>query len=88
MAGVKINNLDNKLISTEQFFQKKKYLLKTNEDTVDRLNKIYGIKSIITIQGEEHNDNYVSNRLFESICEGYIGVSNNIIVKRIFKEAG
>ena len=86
MAGVKINNLDNKLISTEQFFQKKKYLLKTNEDTVDRLNKIYGIKSIITIQGEEHNDNYVSNRLFESICEGYIGVSNNIIVKRIFKD--
>ena len=46
---------------------------------------MYGVKAIIPIQGNEHNNNYISNRLIECICEGYIGVSNNIIVNRLIK---
>ena len=81
--GVNIN-MNHKLITQELFYNKKSSL-NSNEDTIERLNNLYGVKAIIPIQGNEHNNNYISNRLIECICEGYIGVSNNIIVNRLIK---
>ena len=73
------------LLIKEQFYDAKKNLMPSNEDTVDRLNTIYGVRQLFPIQGEEHFDNYISNRLIECICDGYIGISNNSIVTKLFK---
>jgi len=73
------------LLIKEKFYDAKKHVMPTNDDTVDRLNTIYGIRQLFPIQGEEHFDNYVSNRLIECICDGYIGISNNSIVTKLFK---
>jgi hypothetical protein len=73
------------LVITEKFYDSNKHLMSANEDTVDRLNAMYGIRQIIPIQGEDHFDNYISNRLFETISDGFIGISNNSIVTRLLK---
>lgn len=47
----------------------------------------YGIRGVLPIQGIEHNNNYISNRIFETLCNGYIIFTNNKIVKRYFHSA-
>jgi GR25 family glycosyltransferase involved in LPS biosynthesis len=80
-----VNELQNDIIKFEPFYNANKHLLKVSEDSFERLNDKYSISAFFPIQGSEHNDNYLSNRLLENICEGYIGFSNNFIVNKLFK---
>lgn len=60
------------------------------DETFDFKNNIeyllanYKIKSILSIQGQYHNDNYITNRVFESISLGYLILSNNLITKQYY----
>jgi glycosyl transferase family 25 len=80
-----IKNIKHPLITIDGFYNAQKNLLSIEEDNIDRLNRKFGVRTIFPIQGEEHNDNYISNRLFETICDGFVGVSNNMITDRILK---
>jgi GR25 family glycosyltransferase involved in LPS biosynthesis len=75
----------NDFLEIEPFYNANKHLLSVHQDSFERLNDKYGVSAFFPIQGKEHNDNYLSNRLLENICEGYVGFSNNMIVNRLFK---
>jgi GR25 family glycosyltransferase involved in LPS biosynthesis len=47
----------------------------------------YGIKYMLPLQGNDHNDKYISNRIFETLSLGYIVVTNCNIVKKYFTNA-
>jgi GR25 family glycosyltransferase involved in LPS biosynthesis len=58
-----------------------------NENSFEFLDKNYGIKGILPLQGLQHNENYISNRIIETISNGHIIVTNNFIAKKHFKSA-
>lgn len=60
---------------------------KTEDNELSFLEKKYGIKCLLSLQGKEHNENYISNRAFESISKGYLVVTNNSITKKYFESA-
>jgi hypothetical protein len=80
-----IKTIPSCFLEIEQFYNANKHLLSVNQDTFERLDTKYGVSAFFPIQGNDHNDKYLSNRLLESICEGYVGFSNNIIVNRLFE---
>jgi GR25 family glycosyltransferase involved in LPS biosynthesis len=80
-----IKNLNSDLLTLEPFYDSKKQNLNVEDDSFERLNNIYGISAFFPIQGEEHFDKYISNRLIEVISNGYVGFSNNNIVNKLFK---
>jgi hypothetical protein len=80
-----INTIRSGLLTIEQFYEAKKDTLPVEQDNFDRLNNKYGISAFFPIQGAEHNNTYISNRLLEVISNGYVGFSNNILVNRLFK---
>jgi len=61
--------------------------VKKNENNFEYLKNNYEIKGILPLQGEKHNSNYVSNRIIETISNGYIIVTNNSMCKNIFKSS-
>jgi len=61
-----------------------------NNDVVnsfDYINEKYGIKCLLSLQGSRHNNSYISNRIFESVTNGYIGVTNNEITKQFYNSS-
>lgn len=59
----------------------------TNDNDFTYLDSRYGIKALLPLQGSNHNTNYISNRLFECICHGYLAFTNNEISSRYFKSS-
>lgn len=57
------------------------------ENTLDYLNIKYGVRALLPLQGDDHNHNYISNRIFETISNGYLVVSNNALVKQYYASA-
>jgi len=47
----------------------------------------YGVQGLLPLQGTEHNNSYMSNRVFESISKGYLIVTNNLLTKTYFTTA-
>jgi GR25 family glycosyltransferase involved in LPS biosynthesis len=47
----------------------------------------YGVKGLLPLQGNTHNDNYISNRIFETISQGYLIITNNLLTKKYFTSA-
>jgi len=47
----------------------------------------YGVKGLLPLQGNTHNDNYISNRIFETISQGYLVTTNNLLTKKYFTSA-
>ena len=80
-----IKNINSDLLILEPFYEHNKQNLNVEEDSFDRLNNNYGISAFFPIQGKQHFDNYISNRLIEVISNGYVGFSNNNIVNKLFK---
>ena len=58
---------------------------KQNENTFEFLDEKYGINGILPLQGNKHNENYISNRIIETISNGHIIITNNLITKKVFK---
>lgn len=54
-------------------------------NTIEYLDAQYGIKCLLPIQGTEHNANYVSNRIIETITAGFIAVTNNELATKYYK---
>jgi GR25 family glycosyltransferase involved in LPS biosynthesis len=57
------------------------------ENTFDFIDNKYGIKGLLPIQGSEHDSNYISNRIFETISKGFLVVTNNSLAKKYFTSA-
>lgn len=45
----------------------------------------YQIKCLLPLQGSEHNLNYISNRVFETITNGFLSLTNNSLTNKYFK---
>lgn len=58
------------------------------ENSYEYIDDNYGIKALLPIQGRNHNNKYVSNRLFETLCYGHLILLTNCkIAKDTFKTA-
>ena len=57
------------------------------ENSFKYLDEKYGIKYMLPLQGTDHNDKYISNRVFETLSIGYIAVTNCNIVKKYLTSA-
>jgi len=55
------------------------------KNTLEYLDAQYGIRCLLPIQGAEHNANYISNRIIETITMGYIAVTNNALSSKYYK---
>ena len=77
--------INSNLLTIEPFYDAKKDKLPVEQDNFDRLNNKYGVCAFFPIQGSEHNNSYISNRILEVISNGYVGFSNNMLVERLFK---
>ena len=55
------------------------------KNTVEYLDATYGIRYLLPIQGSEHNANYISNRIIETITMGFIAVTNNELATKYYK---
>ncbi len=73
-----------KNIVFEEFYYLKNEDYKNNFEYTDEK---FGIKALLPIQGREHNNKYISNRIFESLSLGYLIITNCKIVKQNFKSA-
>lgn len=51
------------------------------------VNENYGVKGLLPLQGGDHNEKYISNRIFETISQGYLVITNNLITKKYFTSA-
>jgi GR25 family glycosyltransferase involved in LPS biosynthesis len=51
------------------------------------IDKKHGIKGLLPLQGENHNDNYISNRVFETLSKGYLLITNNEKTSQYYKTA-
>jgi len=54
------------------------------ENTFEFLDKEFGVKALLPLQGDKHNDDYMSNRVFETISLGYVVATNNRLTKTHF----
>jgi GR25 family glycosyltransferase involved in LPS biosynthesis len=57
------------------------------ENSFKCIDNKYGIKYMLPLQGIDHNDKYISNRIFETLSLGYIVVTNCKVVKKYFTNA-
>lgn len=55
-----------------------------NENSFEYLDKEYGIKALLVIQGSSHSLNYISNRTFEALSRGHIVITNNKLANTTF----
>lgn len=55
------------------------------KNTLEYLDAVYGIRCLLPIQGAEHNANYISNRIIETITMGYVAVTNNELSSKYYK---
>lgn len=74
--------INNPGVIFEPFIYKKDHDF---ENSIEYILNKYPIKGIMCLQGSYHDDNYISNRIFESISLGYLIMSNNQITKKYFK---
>jgi len=56
-------------------------------NSFELIDEKYGIKCLLTIQGENHINSYITNRIFEATSKGYLAITNNPIVKKYFTTA-
>ena len=57
------------------------------ENSYEYLSSKYNIKIILSIQGTEHTNNYISNRVFENVSKGFLIATNTAITKKYFTSA-
>lgn len=57
------------------------------ENTFKYLDDKYGVKILLPLQGVGHHDKYISNRIFETLSNGYPVITNCAIVKKYFNNA-
>ena len=56
-----------------------------DENSLEYLDSIYGVKGLLTIQGDQHNNTYMSNRIIECITSGYPAITNNLLASTYYK---
>ena len=56
-------------------------------NTFEFIDKTHGVKGLLPLQGYTHNNNYISNRIFETISIGYLIITNNLLAKQYFTSA-
>jgi len=54
-------------------------------NTFEYIDERYGIKALLPLQGNSHDEKYLSNRIFETVSKGYLAVTNCKLVKDNFK---
>jgi len=47
----------------------------------------FGIKGLLPLQGKDHDNKYISNRIFETLSFGHLVITNCKLVKETFKSA-
>lgn len=57
------------------------------ENSFAYIDESYGINGLLPFQGNEHNNSYISNRIFETISRGYLIITNNALTKKYFTTA-
>jgi hypothetical protein len=57
------------------------------ENSFEYIDETYGIKALLPLQGNMHDNSYISNRIFETISKGYMVVTNNLLTKNYFTSA-
>lgn len=57
------------------------------ENTFHYIDNQYGIKGLLPLQGDLQNNNYLSNRVFETLTRGYLVITNNAKTKEYYKSA-
>lgn len=77
-----ILNVNNKYIIYVPF----NYKVTPGNDTnsIEFIDNTYGIKGLLPLQGDIHDNNYISNRIFETIANGYVVITNNSLTKKYF----
>lgn len=80
-----IQNINNKFNNI--IFEPFDYNKQSNKNTFEYLNEKYGIKALLPLQGYEHNETYLSNRIFETLSRGYLVITNCKVSKEIFKSS-
>lgn len=55
-------------------------------DSFEEVLKNLGPVIILSIQGQEHLNDYLSCRLFSNIAHGHLGISNNPLVEKVFPD--
>ena len=58
-----------------------------NYNTFKYIDENYCVKGLLPLQGNIHNENYISNRIFETISHGYLVITNNLLTKKYFTSA-
>ena len=83
---IKIKTINKifKNITFEEFYYSKN---DNDENTFTYIDEKFGIKALLPIQGLDHNNKYISNRIFETLSFGYLIITNCKIVKETFKSA-
>ena len=56
-------------------------------NTLTFIDKKYGIKGLLPLQGFFQHADYISNRIFETISNGYLIVTNNLLTTKYFNSA-
>lgn len=56
-----------------------------DENSLEYIDSVYGVKGLLTIQGDEHNNTYMSNRIIECITSGYPAITNNLLASKYYK---
>jgi GR25 family glycosyltransferase involved in LPS biosynthesis len=79
---IKTINKIFKNITFDEFYYSEK---DNGKNTFTYVDEKFGIKVLLPIQGINHNNNYISNRIFETLSFGYLIITNCKIVKDTFK---
>ena len=83
--GISEENKDKIINNNSEFIKFVRF--DYNDDTKNSFTYIdenYGIKCLLPIQGHEHIENYITNRVFESVSKGYIAITNSALAKKYF----
>ena len=57
------------------------------ENNYEYIDSKYGIKALLSLQGDIHNDTYISNRLFETVGRAHVAITCSPLVKSHFENA-
>lgn len=85
----KIQNINNnfKNIIYDKFYYHSQKNNIDDKNSYKYIDEQFGIKGLLPLQGTDHNNKYISNRIFETLSLGYLIITNCKIVKEIFKSA-
>jgi glycosyl transferase family 25 len=82
------NNEKNIILEKNEYIQFVKFDYDdNNKNSFDYLKEKYSIKCLLSLQGSEHNNTYISNRIFEAVSNGHIGITNNKITKEYYNSS-